>query len=58
MIRHQQETSSNELEANLRRHTGTSLTPMKDNFPADTGDLYPVIGKKTVITNELECCPL
>ena len=56
--RHQQETSLSELEANLQRHIGTSPTQTKDNYPTDMEDRYPAIGKKTVITNELERCPL
>jgi hypothetical protein len=58
MIRHQQETSLSEPEASHQGHTETSLTLMKDNFPTDTEDLCPAIGKKTVITSELEHCPL
>jgi hypothetical protein len=58
MIRHQQEMSLSGLEANPQRHTGISPTPMKDNFPTDMEDLYPAIGKKTAITNELERCLL
>jgi hypothetical protein len=58
MIRHQQETSSSELEANLQRHTGTSPTQTKDNYLTDMEDLYPAIGKKTMTTNELERYPL
>ena len=58
MIRHQQETSLSELEANPQRHIGTSPTPMNDNYPTDMGDLYLAIGKKTAITNELERYPL
>jgi hypothetical protein len=50
--------SLSELEANPQRHTGTSLIPMKDNYRTDMEDLYLAIGKKTVITNELERCPL
>ena len=58
MIRHQQRMSLSELEANPQRHIGTSLIQMKDNYPTDMEDLYLMIGKKTVITSELEHCPL
>jgi hypothetical protein len=50
--------SLSEPEASHQSHTETFLTPMKDNFPTDTEDLYPVIGKKTMIINELEHYPL
>jgi hypothetical protein len=58
MIRHQQEISLSELGANLQGHIGTSPILMRDNYPTDMKDRCPAIGKRTVITSELEHCPL
>jgi hypothetical protein len=57
MIRHQQEMSLSELEANPQRHIGTSPIQTKDNYLTGMEDLCPAIGKKTTITDELERCP-